>query len=125
MTKSYSADLRKRVIEFVKSGSTQKQASEIFNISTKSIGRWLKKYDENGSYSAKKRGGSKRKVDLEALKEYVESHENMILRDAAEAFGFSIVSIRRWLKRMGYSYKKKASPTWKPTKKRKKNLEKK
>ncbi|WP_202149894.1 DUF1580 domain-containing protein [Candidatus Sarmatiella mevalonica] len=39
--------------------------------SVSAIGRWYRKYKKEGNYLAKKQGGSKRKIDLEALENYV------------------------------------------------------
>ncbi|MFK8040302.1 MAG: IS630 transposase-related protein [Rickettsiaceae bacterium] len=64
-----------------------------------------------------RQGGSKRKIDIEALKKYVESNENMTLKDASKALKVSIFTISHWLKKLGYSYKKKNLPTWKQMKK--------
>ena len=124
MTKSYSTDLRIKVVNFVKSGHSQIEAARIFNISKDSVKRWLNKFEKYGNVSPKKRGGSKRKIDLEALKNYVESNPNMMLKDASAEFGFSMVTISRWLKQLGYCYKKKASPTWKQAKKKRENSKK-
>lgn len=118
MTKSYSNDLRKRVVEFLEKGSSYDEASKLFKISVSAIGRWYRKYKQEGNYYAKNRGGSKRKIDLEALEEYVKTNENMILKQAARKFGVSIFTISYWLRRLGYSYKKKTFPTWKQVKKK-------
>ena len=125
MTKSYSIDLRNKVVKFVESGKSQIEAAKIFDISINSVRRWVKKFKKHGNVDAKKRGGSKRKIDIEALKDYVEANPNMTLKDASMKFGFSMVTISHWLKQLGYCYKKKTSPTWRPTKKSNENLKKK
>ena len=108
-------DLRKRVIEELDSRSTYEAVSKLFKISLSSIGRWYRKYKNEGNYLAKARGGSKKKIDLADLEEYVRKHENMTLKEAAKNFGVSIFTISYWLRRLGYSYKKKTLPTWKQT----------
>lgn len=45
--KSYSADLHARVVEYVKSGRTYREAVEIFGVSLRAIFRW-KKLDREG-----------------------------------------------------------------------------
>jgi transposase len=117
MTKSYSEDLRKKVIEYLIEGNSYEKASKLFKISVSAIGRWYRKYKKEGNYVAKKRGGSKRKIDLELLQHYVNTNENMTLKAASKIFKVSIFTISHWLKRLGYSYKKKTSPTWKQMKK--------
>lgn len=122
MTRSYSNDLREKVIEYIKEGKSYHEASIIFRISISSIGRWHRKYKQEGNYIAKKRGGSKRKIDLEALKRYVELNSNMTLKEAGVKFNVSIFTVSYWLKRLGYSYKKKTLPTWKLAKKSDKDI---
>ena len=79
--------------------------------------RWYRKYKQEGNYIAKKRGGSKRKIDLDELEKYVKGNENMTLKKAAQKFDVSIFTISYWLKILGYVYKKKTFPTWKLIKK--------
>jgi transposase len=122
MTKSYSNDLRLRVIEYLNEGGKYHSASIVFKISISAIGRWYRKYKKEGICTAKNRGGSKRKINLERLKQYVESNENMTLKEASVTFKVSTCTISFWLKKLGYSYKKKPSPIWKQAKKSKKHI---
>ena len=124
MTKSYSEDLRRKVIAHLLDGNSYSSASKLFRISVSAIGRWYRKYKQEGSYHAKKRGGSKRKIDKEALRSYVESNENMTLKEASKVFKVSIFTISYWLKQLGYSYKKKPLPMWKQTKRKETNTKK-
>lgn len=39
---AYSIDLRKKVIEFIEQGNTQKLACEIFNLNKATVNRWCK-----------------------------------------------------------------------------------
>lgn len=116
MTKTYSNDLRQRVIDYLDTGSSYKEASKLFKISISSIGRWYRKYKATGNYDAKIRGGSKKKIDLNGLEEYVRSNKDMTLKQAAKNLGVSIFTISYWLRKLGYSYKKKTFPTWKQAK---------
>lgn len=124
MPKSYSSDLRKKVVEYISSGKSYDEASKLFAISVSAIGRWYRKYKNEGVYEAKKRGGSSRKINISALRNYVESHPNMTLKDASVELKVSIYTVSYWLKRLGYSYKKKTSPMWKQTKKNEKHTRK-
>ena len=58
MPKSYSADLRKRVIEAVETGASRREAAESFGIDASSAVRWLQRWMESGSCAPKPRGGS-------------------------------------------------------------------
>lgn len=124
MTSSYSNDLRQRVIDYLDAGNGYKEASEIFKISISAIGRWYRKYKQEGNYFPKKRGGSKRKIDLEKLEKYFKENQNMTLKKTAQEFGVSIFTISHWLKRLGYSYTKKTSAMRKQAKKSGMNIKK-
>jgi transposase len=58
MPKSYSGDLRERVIEAVEGGASRREAGERFEISASSSVRWLQRWHESGSAEPKPRGGS-------------------------------------------------------------------
>ena len=116
MTKSYSSDLRQRVIEYLDAGGNYEESSKLYKVSISAIGRWYRRYKKEGNYQAKIRGGSKKRIDLKGLEEYVKTNENMTLKQAAKKFNVSSFTISYWLKRLGYSYKKKSFPTWRQTK---------
>jgi len=59
MPKSYSGDLRERVIEVVEAeGASRREAAERFDISVSSAIKWLQRWRENRSAAPKPRGGS-------------------------------------------------------------------
>jgi transposase len=58
MPKSYSEDLRERVIEAVEMGASRHEAAERFEISVSSAVRWLQRWRESRSAAPKPRGGS-------------------------------------------------------------------
>jgi transposase len=122
MPKSYSNDLRKKAIECVKEGTTYEEVSKRFKVSLSAIGKWYKRYKEEGIYEQKNRGGSAKKIDIEKLKSYAESNPDMKLKEASKEFKVSMFTISYWLRELGFSYKKKTLPTWKQTKKRDKNI---
>ena len=86
MPRSYSEDLRKRVIEFLLEGNSYEKASNQFKISVSAIGRWHRRFQKEGIYRSKKQGGSKRKINLDDLEKYVQSNENMTLKAASKEF---------------------------------------
>ena len=47
---SYSLDIRKKVIDFVKSGATQKQAGEHFGLHYNTVNNWWLRYKQEGHY---------------------------------------------------------------------------
>ena len=58
MARSYSGDLRERVIEAVQMGASRREAAERFEISASSSVRWLQRWRETGKAAPKPRGGS-------------------------------------------------------------------
>ena len=58
MPKSYSADLRERVIEAVEMGASRHEAADRFEISVSSAVKWLQRWHESRSAAPKPRGGS-------------------------------------------------------------------
>jgi transposase len=67
MPKSYSGDLRARVIEAVREGASRHEAAERFDISASSAVRWLQCWRETGRSAPKSRGGSTSPLDEHAV----------------------------------------------------------
>ncbi len=58
MPRSFSGDLRDRVIEAVEiEGASRREAAERFNISISSAVKWLRRWNESRSAAPKPRGG--------------------------------------------------------------------
>lgn len=58
MPKSYSCDLRERVIEAVEAGASRREAAEHFGVSVSSAVKWVQRWYESRSAAPKPRGGS-------------------------------------------------------------------
>jgi transposase len=58
MPKSYSQDLRERVIEAVEMGASRHEAADRFDVSVSSAVKWLQRWRESESAAPKPRGGS-------------------------------------------------------------------
>ena len=58
MPKSYSGDLRRRVIGVVEAGASRREAAELFDVDPSSAVRWVRCWKETGRCEAKPRGGS-------------------------------------------------------------------
>jgi transposase len=58
MPKSYSCDLRERVIEMVEAGASRHEAAEHFGVSVSSVVKWMQRWSESRSAAPKPRGGS-------------------------------------------------------------------
>src|ERR1700746_2135769 len=58
MPKSYSADLRERVIEAIEMGSSRHEAADRFEVSVSSAVKWHQRWRESRIAAPKPRGGS-------------------------------------------------------------------
>ena len=67
MPKSYSGDLRERVIEAVTAGASRREAAERFEISPSSAVRWVQCWHEAGRCAPKPRGGSTSPLEEHAV----------------------------------------------------------
>jgi transposase len=113
MPKSYSQDLRERVVAAVEAGATRHAAGAHFKVSVSSAIRWVQRWRASGEIAAKPRGGSSSPL---------EDHQAVILAVASEqpdltldefcavlrqrGIATSRVSICRFFRRHGFSFKK-------------------
>jgi transposase len=98
MARAYSEDLRKKVISYIMSGGSKREASRVFKIGEDTVYRWLRLH-KAGELKAKKRTVYPRKIDEEKLRDYVQLHPDHTLEQIAEALSLSIQTIFRWLRR--------------------------
>jgi transposase len=117
-TSPYSKDLRKKVIDYIESGKSQKSAVALFKLNPSTISRWWLRYKTEGHYNPRIRIGKKPKISAGELKSYIEANANFKASELGEHFGMSRVGALYWLKKLGYSYKKKPLPMWKQVKKK-------
>jgi len=66
MPKSYSGDLRERVIETVVSGVSRRAAAEAFDVAASTAVKWLQRWQDSGSSAPKPRGGSTSRLEKHA-----------------------------------------------------------
>jgi transposase len=115
---AYSIDLRKKVIKFIEEGNSQQSATKIYSLNKATVNRWWQRYKKEGHVNPRVNLGRKPKIDRAELKKYVDAHPDSRLYDISLKFMVSVNAIHRWLKKLGYSYKKKPSPMWKQAKKK-------
>ena len=100
-TKSYSIDLRERVIKSVESGISQIQTAKIYKIGLNTVNRWWHRYKKEGLFTAKARGGSCGKVNAQELRLYVEQNSDKTLIEIGKVFKVAQyigIRSRGWLK---------------------------
>jgi transposase len=114
MPKSYSGDLRERVIEAVEAGASRREAGELFEISASSSVRWLQRWHESGSAEPKPRGGSVSPLEefaAQILALIAEQPDLTLVETVAELrrrrIRTSRSSLWRFLDRHGITFKKK------------------
>jgi transposase len=117
MPASYSQDFRKKVIEYVNKGNSFRSASIKFEISSNTVMNWYKRYKLEGNYLPRKVGGKKGRISEQDVITYVNNNPNFILLEMGKHFGMSAPGALYWLRKLGFSYKKKPLPTWKQVKK--------
>lgn len=99
---SYSVDLRKRVINYVKSGGSKSEAARRFEVSRKTVYNWLALDD----LAPKPHPKHTRKINKHVLKRHVQAYPDAMLSERAQLFGVSSSAICYHLKQMKFSRKK-------------------
>lgn len=112
---AYSTDLRKKVIEFITQGNTQKLGAQIFNLNKATVNRWWLRHKKEGHINPRKNLGKKPKVTKEDFEIYISQNLNFTTADMGKYFNISSPGAFYWLRKFGFSYKKKPSPIWKQT----------
>jgi transposase len=113
--KSYSDDLRKRVIALRSKGHTGAEVAVLFSLSKRTVERYWRRYRDTGSVSPKRRGGYRRSR-LEGhdstLKGWISKEADLTLEQLKERIreqlDISLGTTALWhrLERLGLSYKK-------------------
>lgn len=116
MPKSYSQDLRERVIEAVEMGASRHEAAERFEVSVSSAVRWLQRWCESKSAAAKPRGGSVSPLETHAaeiLALVAEQPDLILVESVAELrkrrIRTSRSALARFYARHDITFKKKES----------------
>lgn len=101
---TYSLDLRKKVLSFIRGGGSKVEAAKTFGISRPVIYSWLRHGDD---LSPKQKGVRRfRKIDHSLLAKDVEQHPDSLLKERAARFGVHISSMGYALKQLQVSRKK-------------------
>ena len=100
----YSADLRKRVLDFIKAGGSKVEACRRFSISRATLYKWLNAKDPFAYQKPGPRGP--RSIDYDALKQHVADFPDQTLKERACHFGVSTFCISYGLKNIGCTRKK-------------------
>jgi len=111
-TSPYSLDLRDKVIKYLQLGNSQQSASKLFMLDPSTVNRWWLRYKREGNFLPRKRHGREPRVSLSSLKTYIATYPHFTSEDMGKYFGMTSGGAYYWLKKLGYSYKKKTLPMW-------------
>ena len=112
---AYSEDLRRKIVEALRRGTTKSEAARAFGVSRSSVKRYAKLAQEGLPIAPKKRPGSKPKMDqstTKLLEADVERRPAATLSERREflekAVGVRVSdsTVSRMLRRLGWSRKK-------------------
>ena len=104
-TSPYSNDLRKKVINYLNQGKSQKEASKVFGIHRNTLSRWETRYRKEGSYAARPRLGCKSKLSYSEVELFVQDNPDTKLSNIGSKFAIAIAKLKLAIK-----YKKVAIP---------------
>ena len=90
MPKSYSGEMRERVIENVEMGASRREAAEHMGVSASSAVRWLQRWDESRSAAPKPRGGS-----VSPLEEHAEQILALVLERPDLILKETLIELRK------------------------------
>jgi transposase len=115
MGKPYSEDLRRSILQAIESGHSYEEAAGLCGVSVSSVSRFLTRWRSTGSVSPAKFGGYKRHV-LERyekrITQWVAGQPDITLSElqarlAKEKVTVSQTAIFRFLRHLGFTFKKK------------------
>ncbi len=109
MTKSYSEDLRKRVVKARLSGESVKDVAARFGVARDCVYRWVALHVPPAILLRQRGGYRQPKIqDMEKFRKFAKAHQGSLLTEMAQAWGggVSAMCISRTLKRIGWSRKK-------------------
>ena len=124
MPKSYSVDLRERVLNHLEKNPDKKAASILFQVGVATIFRWVSRKKLTGNVEPLRRKYAYKKIDDQKLIEYVETNPDHFLSEIAEYFGLTLQAIFYALKRLKITRKKRQHSIRKETKKKEPTLQK-
>jgi transposase len=99
---TYSIDLRKRVVEFVRQGGSKAEASRRYEVSLWCVNDWCQRED----LTPQPQLGRKRKLDWSALSRHIQEFPDALLRERAQHFGVRESAIWYANRRMKLTRKK-------------------
>jgi transposase len=122
--RAYSEDLRKKIVIAIERGMSKAEAARTFSVSLSSVKRYARTVRQGGSLTPKKSPGRTRKVDEKAqvlLKEDVKERPSATISQRRRFLehitgkDLSDSTVRRLMKRLGFSQKNGRWGRWNET----------
>ena len=113
--KAYSEDLRERIVTSVISGQDIHDVAKRYQVSSRTVWRYLKQYREQGNLTPGNHPGRPPKLtpeQREILHEQLKDHPSLTLSERVKLLAhetgvkLSISTMQRWVRRLRYSRKK-------------------
>jgi putative transposase len=104
--KAYTLDLRERIVHFVQAGGAKTEAARRYNVSRKTVYRYLEAAAAN-TLAPKQSWGSWRKLDPEKVRHEVQRHADATLSELANVFDVHLMGVWHCLKKLKITLKKK------------------
>jgi transposase len=108
---AYSEDYRKKTLEYCKEGHTQEETAAVFNVDPKTIRDWERRMKEGILKATYPKTRKPRKLPPAELSCYVEEHPDAFLDEIGSHFGCSGEAVRKALKKLKITLKKRQSAT--------------
>jgi transposase len=116
--KTYSLDLRERLLDAADRGMPRKEAVRVFGVSLATIKRWLMRLEQTGSVAPKKKPGMKPRIGItveerRALWVQLETHDAATLEEHCELWEekrgvrVSVSTMSRAIRKLGWTLKKR------------------
>ena len=103
---TYSLDLRKQALKYIKTVGTRKEASVIFSVTTRTLSNWISR-ERLQILAPNKRCSSPTKIDNHKLKQYLQKYPDVYLREIAQELSVTIPAIFYACKCLKLNLKKK------------------
>jgi len=118
MPKSYSVDLRERVLKYLEKNQNREAASLLFQVGVATIYRWISRKKEKGNVEPLRRPYVYKKIDDQKLIEYIEKNPDHFLSEIGKHFNLTTQAIFYALKRLKITRKKSSRSIKKEMKKK-------
>ncbi len=116
--KTYSRDLREKLLAAVDRGMPRKEATGAFGVSPATLKRWLRRRRETGSAAPKRRPGMRPRIgggaeERRALWRQLEENPEATLEEHRGLWGrshgarVSVATMSRAIRRLGWTYKQR------------------